>query len=163
METGTTNTPVGSANIVTLGTEFAVDARGDAFMAPTNSDLPPQQDANGPLSAGFFAAPISGSAWSAVVQPPSPQNTAFTLAVSLVPASALPPSTPTATGTGTPAVPPIGPETPIPGATTTPAPAGTPTPLPGSDGLPTLWTNFGPLAQFTAAPDTAGFFLNVLP
>lgn len=170
-ETGTTTTPVGSVNIATLGTEFAVDARGDAFMAPTNSDLPPQQDANGPLSAGFFEAPISTTAWSAVASPLVAQNTAFTLAVSLVPTGAIsgtPTGTGTPSGTGTPGTAPIGPETPVPGtpgatATSTAAPAGTPTPLPGSDGLPTLWTNFGPLGQFTSAPDSAGFFLNVLP
>lgn len=132
--------PVGSLNIVTLGTEFTVDANGDAFMAPPNSDLPPQQDQLAPLSAGMFSVNSGQTQWSLAVAPPSNQNTAFTLAVSCVSAAAF-------GGTTTPTVPPTGISTPIAGAT----------------GLPTLWTNFGPLAQFTTDPATAGFFYNVLP
>jgi hypothetical protein len=165
--TPTPGTPVGSLNIAALGTEFAVDARGDAFIAPTNSDLPPQQDPQGPYSAGFFEAGATQTQWTLAVPPPVAQNTAFTLAVSLIPANALPTGTPTAgaTGTAIPATSTAAPATatPAPTATAAPAVGTTPTPLPGADGLPTLWTNFGPLSQFTAAPDTAGFFLNVLP
>jgi hypothetical protein len=140
-----TTVPVGSLNIVTLGTEFAVDANGDAFMAPPNSDLPPQQDDLAPLSAGIFSVTSSQTQWNLAVAPPSSQNTAFTLAVSLVAAA-------TVGGTATPAT-----------ATATATVTGTGTPVSGATGLPTVWTNFGPLAQFTTDPSEAGFFYNILP
>jgi hypothetical protein len=151
--TSGTTLPVGSLNIVTLGTEFAVDANGDAFMAPPNSDLPPQQDAEAPLSAGMFEVASGQTQWRLAVMPPSSQNTAFTLAVSFVAApGTTPTATPTASITGTPG-------TGTPGTGT----PGTGTPGTGATGLPTLWTNFGPLAQFTNDPATAGFFYNILP
>lgn len=149
---------LGGATIASLGTGFAVDARGDAFIAPSNSDVPAQQDAQGPNSAGFFEAAAGQTQWTSVATPPAPQDTAFSLAISLTTAdSLLPTATPDGTGTATAS------PTPTVTATATPGATPTATPLPGSDGLPTLWSNFGPFAQFTTDPNTAGFFENILP
>ena len=194
--TTTTSVPLGGGTLATLGTDFAVDALGDAFIAPSNSDAPVQQDLKGPYSGGFFSALVSQSQWTLVASAPAPQDTTFSLAVSMTTLAALQPTptpagtvattgTPTATATDTPTV--TATDTPIVTATDTPTPSvkdtptptttppaatptpgitGTPTPFPGADGLPTLWTNFGPLAQFTTDATNAtnaGFFENILP
>ncbi|MBA3826258.1 MAG: hypothetical protein H0X24_20455, partial [Ktedonobacterales bacterium] len=162
----TTNAPLGGALIGQLGIDFAVDAKGDAFAAPTVNDLAQQQDPTGPQSAGFYAVLAGQTQFTRVAQAPAAQETAFGLTVSLAPASALAPpttTTPSATSTNVATVtiePTATPATTgTPSATTTPAPIGTPT----TDGLPTLWSNFGPITQFTSAPDTAGLLANVLP
>jgi hypothetical protein len=161
----TTPVPLGGATIATQGTNFAVDAHGDAFMAPTNSDAPIQQDPTGPLNAGFFGLASAQTQWSSVALPPIAQNTVFTLAVSLTPSVALQPSpTPggTDTATDTPTVTPTATATATATATPGATPTGTATVANPND-LPTLWANFGPLAQFTSDPTNAGFFENILP
>jgi hypothetical protein len=167
--TGTDNGPLGGALIGQLGIDFTVDAKGDAFAAPTVNDLSSQQDATGQQSAGFYAVLAGQTQFTSVAHAPAAQETAFGLVVSLAPASALQPpgaaGTATVTTTDTPAptatVPPTATPaaTGTPSVTTPPAPTGTAT----ADGLPTLWSNFGPITQFTTAPDTAGLLANVLP
>ncbi len=163
-----TNTPLGGALIAQLGIDFTVDARGEAFAAPTVNDLAQGQDATGQQSAGFYALLAGQTAFTRVAQAPVAQETAFDLTVSLVPASALQPPGATGTATAAPtnaATVTLEP-TATPGVTgtpvsTTPTPA--PTTTPTADGLPTLWSNFGPSSQFTTAPETAGLLANVLP
>lgn len=150
--------PFGGANIALLGTNFTVDAQGTAYVAPSINDLTAAQDPQGPLSAGFFAARVSSPAWVKVVAPFAPTNTALQLAVSLMPAGTL--GTP-GTNTVTPVLSVTPSVSPAPSSSVTPET--TPSATPTVDGLPTLWTNFGPLTQFAAHPETAGLFGNVLP
>ena len=168
--------PLGGALIAQLGIDFAVDSRGDAFAAPTLNDLSAQQDPNGQQSAGFYAVLAGQTAFQLVGQPAAVQETAFDLAVSLTPSAALAPPSGAATppATATVATTPSATTTPAPASTVTieptatPGAGGAPTPAPTTapptiDGLPTLWSNFGPITQFTTAPDTAGLLENILP
>jgi hypothetical protein len=156
----------GSATIAQLGLGFTVDAFGTAYFTPSNSDLSADQDPSADLSAGFFTISYAGgSSWSmsTVAQPPSVSDSTIGLAVSLATGPALTPapSSPTATATSTPTPTATVSATAIPGqlATATASPTAPPAPT----GLPVLWSNFGPLQQFTTNPDVAGFFFDVLP
>jgi len=160
------NTPLGAATIATLGENFAVDAAGNAYVAPTKSDLPLSQDAHAQESGGFYDAAAGGD-WKSVAQPKSSGATSINLAVSM---TVLPSTSGTATPTGTasatetPAVTATatGATTPTATTTGTPAPTTASTPV-ATNGVPTLWTNFGPVSQLAQQPDATGFFENILP
>ena len=168
-----TGTPPGAGIIATLGANFAVDAAGDAFIAPPVSDAALSQDPTAQNSAGFFTAAVDGSGWKLVAPPNVSNALAITLAVSLVnePApTGTPGATVTAGSTATPTVVATATNTaaPVaPGTKSTPtvmpsATAGmTPTAVP--TGLPTLWTNFGPLTQLSQPANSVGLFQDVLP
>ena len=168
--------PLGLSALTQLGAGVAIDAAGDAFIAPTKSDLPLAQDAHAQESAGIYEATANSSTWTLAAAPNTSGATTIGLTVSTIPQATVTNTTPTVPPTNT--VPPTITATATVSATaTTPAGTGTavptlsaatPTsvaPTPTTAPAPTVvsgtlvvWTNFGPLTQFTQNPNVAGFF-----
>ncbi len=161
-------TPLGGAQIAQFGVNFAVDSRGYAYAAPTNSDNSPLSDPSAANSAGIYV--FNGSSAALFAQTPA-TSTVMTMSLGYAPQTnvqnpqtptPLPSATateavaPTTTASPPPIVAPTGTVTATGTASATAVTSPTAT-VTASSVYPVLWVNFGPPSLFIASPSEAGF------